>query len=150
MDQYKIGRFIAERRKQQNMTQEALGDKVGVTNKTVSRWETGRYMPDLDTIPILCNELGITVNELLSGEKLSDNYNKQADNNIMDVFEINKSVRKQKRLGDILTGIGTGIILGVVYAPDTTKKAICVGAGLTLLCIGWFIQAKVDHVVIGR
>ena len=57
MDQYKIGRFIAEKRKQKNMTQEALGEKVGVTNKTVSRWETGRYMPDLDTIPILCDEL---------------------------------------------------------------------------------------------
>ena len=44
MDQYKIGRFIAEKRKQKNLTQEALGEKVGVTNKTVSRWETGRYM----------------------------------------------------------------------------------------------------------
>ena len=73
MDQYKIGRFIAEKRKQKNMTQEALGEKVCVTNKTVSRWETGRYMPDLDTIPVLCEELGITVNELLCGEKLDEN-----------------------------------------------------------------------------
>lgn len=150
MDQYKIGRFIAERRKDKKMTQEELGEKVGVTNKTISRWETGRYMPDLDTMPVLCNELGITVNELLSGEKLSDDYNKQADNNIMDVFEINKSVRQQKCLGDSLKGFGTGIILGVVYAPDTSKKAICVGVGLILLCIGWFIQNKVYRAVIGR
>ena len=89
MDQYKIGRFIAEKRKQKNMTQEALGEKVGVTNKTVSRWETGRYMPDLDTIPVLCAELGITVNELLCAEHLDEDYKKQADENIMDVFTVN-------------------------------------------------------------
>lgn len=150
MDQYKIGRFIAEKRKQKNMTQEMLGEKVGVTNKTVSRWETGRYMPDLDTIPALCSELGITVNELLSGEGLTDQYGKEADHNIMDVFEVNKNVRKQKRVGDILTGIGTGIILGVVYAPDSIRKAICVGAGLALLCTGWYIQAVADRTLIGR
>ena len=98
MDQYKIGRFIAEKRKQKNLTQEALGEKVGVTNKTVSRWETGRYMPDLDTIPALCEELGITVNELLCGEKLDENYKEQADENILDVFAVNKSINKRKLL----------------------------------------------------
>ena len=150
MDQYKIGRFIAEKRKQKNMTQEALGEKVGVNNKTVSRWETGRYMPDLDTIPVLCEELGITVNELLCGEKLDENYKEQADENIMDVFAVNKSINKRKLLCDILTGAGAGIILGVVYAPDTTKKAICVGFGLALLCAGWFLRYKSDQAVIGR
>ncbi len=150
MDQYKIGRFIAENRKKKNMTQKVLGEKVGVTNKTVSRWETGRYMPDLDTIPILCDELGITVNELLCGEHLHDNYKEQADENIMDVFAVNKGINKRKLLCDILTGAGTGIILGVVYAPDTTKKAICVGFGLALLCVGWFLRYKLDQAVIGR
>ena len=72
MDQYKIGRFIAEKRKQKNMTQEALGEKVGVNNKIVSRWETGRYMPDLDTISVLCDELEISVNELLCVEQLDE------------------------------------------------------------------------------
>ena len=110
MDQYKIGRFIAENRKQKNMTQEALGSKVGVTNKTVSRWETGRYMPDLDTIPVLCDELGITANELLCGEKLDENYKEKADENVMDVLAVNKSINKRKLLCDILTGVGAGII----------------------------------------
>ena len=150
MDQYKIGRFIAETRKQKNLTQEALGEKVGVTNKTVSRWETGRYMPDLDTIPVLCEELGITVNELLCGEKLDENYKEQADENILDVFVVNKSINKRKLLCDSLIGAGAGIILGVVYAPDTTKKAICVGFGLALLCVGWFLRYKLDQAVIGR
>ena len=150
MDQYKIGRFIAETRKQKNLTQEALGEKVGVTNKTVSRWETGRYMPDLDTIPVLCEELGITVNELLCGEKLDENYKEQADENILDVFAVNKSINKRKLLCDSLIGAGAGIILGVVYAPDTTKKAICVGFGLALLCVGWFLRYRLDQAVIGR
>ena len=132
------------------MTQEALGEKVGVSNKTDTRWETGRYMPDLDTITMLCEELGITVNELLCGEKLGENYKKQADENIMDVFAVNKNINKRKLLCDILTGAGAGIILGVVYAPDTTKKAICVGFGLALLCTGWFLRYKLDQAVIGR
>lgn len=150
MDQYKIGRFIAENRKQKNMTQEMLGEKLGVTNKTVSRWETGKYMPDLDTIPVLCDELDISVNELLCGEHLKDDYNKQADDNIIDVFKVNKKIRKQKQVGDILTGIGTGIILGVVFAPDTVKKTVCVVIGLTFLCVGWFMRIKVERSVIGR
>lgn len=150
MDQYKIGRFIAENRKQKNMTQEMLGEKLGVTNKTVSRWETGKYMPDLDTIPVLCDELDISVNELLCGERLNDNYNKQADDNIMGVFAVNKKTRRQKQIGDLLTGVGTGIIFGVIYAPDTAKKAVCVAVGLTLFYVGWFMRIKVDRSVIGR
>ena len=101
MDQFKTGRFIAENRKQMNMTQEMLGEALGVTNKTVSRWETGKYMPDLDTIPVL-------------------------------------------------TGVGTGAIIGVVYAPDNPQKAVCVAAGLTLLCVGWYLRSVVDRTVIGR
>lgn len=150
MDQCKIGSFIAENRKQKNLTQEMLGEKLGVTNKTVSRWETGKYMPDLDTIPDLCNELGITVNELLCGEHLRDDYQQQADENIMGVFAKNKSIRKRKQWGDSLTGAGIGLIISTVYAPDNEKKNICFAVGLALLCLGLFIRIKVDREVIGR
>ena len=61
----------------------------------------------------------------------------------MDVFAVNKSLNKRKLLCDILTGAGAGIILGVVYAPDTAKKAIYVGFGLALLCVGWFFRYKI-------
>ena len=150
MDQYKIGRFIAENRKKKNLTQEMLGEKIGVTNKTVSRWETGKYMPDLDTIPPLCEELGISVNELLSGTYLKDDCHKQADENIMDVFAANKKIRRQRQISDILTGAGTGIILGVIYAPDTAEKTVCVVAGLLFLCVGWFIRIEVERSMIGK
>lgn len=68
----------------------------------------------------------------------------------MDVFAVNKNINKRKLLCDILTGAGAGIILGVVYAPDITKKTICVGFGLALLSTGWFLRYKLDQEVIGR
>ena len=72
MNQKEIGKFIASIRKEKNMTQQKLGDLLGVTNKTVSRWENGTYMPDIAIIPELCSVLRIEVNELLSGKKLSE------------------------------------------------------------------------------
>ena len=70
MDTKKIGAFIASCRKAKGYTQQQLAEKLGVTNKTVSRWETGKYMPDLSLLKPLCTELDITLNELLSGEKI--------------------------------------------------------------------------------
>ena len=85
MDQVKVGKFIAVLRKEQGMTQEALGRKLGVTNKTVSRWENGNYMPDIELLVPLGEELGVSVNELLAGERLDDAaFRKQADENLVE------------------------------------------------------------------
>lgn len=85
MDQVKVGKFIAALRKEQGLTQEALGRKLGVTNKTVSRWETGAYMPDIELLVPLGEMLGVSVNELLAGERLSDEqFRKQADENLVE------------------------------------------------------------------
>lgn len=73
MDTKKIGKFIAENRKAKKLTQQQLAESLGVTNKTVSRWENGNYMPDLSLLTPLSRELGITLNELLSGEKIEGN-----------------------------------------------------------------------------
>ena len=70
MNQEKIGKFIAKCRKDKNLTQGELADKLNISNKTISKWETGRGMPDASIMLELCEYLGITVNELLSGEKL--------------------------------------------------------------------------------
>ena len=72
MDQIKIGKFISSCRKEKNLTQEQLAEKLGVTNKSISRWENGYTMPDYTLLKDLCNELSINVNELLSGEKIND------------------------------------------------------------------------------
>ena len=71
MDQVKIGKFIAALRKEKAMTQEQLGAKLGVTNKTVSRWETGTYLPDVEMLSLLSQEFGVSLNELVAGEHLA-------------------------------------------------------------------------------
>ena len=71
MDQKKIGKFILELRKENNMTQQDLANKIGVTDRAISKWENGRGMPDLSLMKPLCKELGITINELISGERIT-------------------------------------------------------------------------------
>ena len=70
MNQEKIGKFIAKLRKEKKLTQEQLAEKLGVTSKSISRWENGNTMPDVSLFEPLCKELNITINELLSGEKI--------------------------------------------------------------------------------
>ena len=70
MDQSKIGKFIAECRKNNKLTQEQLAEKLGVTSKSISRWENGKTMPDLSLMRPLCDILDITINELISGERI--------------------------------------------------------------------------------
>ena len=69
MDQIKTGKFIAKLRKEKGFTQEELGGKLGVSNKTVSRWENGNYMPDIETLRILSKEFSVSIEELLDGER---------------------------------------------------------------------------------
>ncbi|MEE1257476.1 MAG: helix-turn-helix transcriptional regulator, partial [Lachnospiraceae bacterium] len=68
MNQQATGKFIAQKRKEKSLTQEQLAEKLGVSNKTVSKWETGKCMPDYSVVKILCEELEITVAELMDGE----------------------------------------------------------------------------------
>ena len=88
MDQEKIGKFIQECRKKKKMTQIELALKLGVTDKSIGNWENGRNMPDLSLFKPLCSELDITINELLSGEKLSkDKYQEKFEENIVNTIE---------------------------------------------------------------
>lgn len=86
MDTLQIGKFIAQLRKRENLTQEALGEKLGVTNKTVSRWENGNYLPDIETFQLLSGLFGVSINELLAGRELTDGeLREQADKNLVSV-----------------------------------------------------------------
>ena len=83
MDMEQIGRFIAQQRKEPYLTQEQLGEKIGVTGKTVSRWETGVYLPPADALIALSELFGVSINEILSGRKLSsDEYKAAAEENL--------------------------------------------------------------------
>lgn len=91
MDQIKIGKFIAALRKEKGLTQEQLGEKLGVTNKTISRWENGNYTPDVEMLALLSKEFGVSINELISGERLlAEDFKKAADNNL--VAALNNSI----------------------------------------------------------
>lgn len=83
MDTKKIGIFLAQLRREQNLTQEQLGERLGVTNKTVSRWENGNYLPPVEILQLLSDFYGITINEILSGERLNEEqYRQKAEENI--------------------------------------------------------------------
>ncbi len=88
MDQEKIGKFIAQCRKELNMTQEQLAEKLGISNKTVSRWENGNTFPDISILQDLCGALNISVNELLAGERIpEDNFKKRVEENTLRILE---------------------------------------------------------------
>ena len=94
MDQVKIGKFIAECRKNKKMTQAQLAEKLNITDRAISKWETGKGMPDSSVMLDLCKELGISVNELLSGEVIKmDDYNLKAEENLLEL-------KKQKEEAD--------------------------------------------------
>ena len=92
MNQEKIGRFISKLRKEKNMTQEQLAEKLGITNKSVSRWENGKTMPDLSIFKQLCETLDISINELMSGERIKDEeYSEKLEENFINTIDyINK------------------------------------------------------------
>ena len=95
MDQKKIGQFIGQRRKEREMTQKQLADEIGVSDKTISKWETGNGLPDILSLDALCKALEINVNELLSGEKLPpETYSEKAEENIMHLLEEKENTKK--------------------------------------------------------
>ena len=97
MDQIQIGKFIAKLRKEQGLTQEQLGEKIGVTNKTVSRWETGVYLPPADAMLALGELFNVSVNEILSGKRLTDaEYNKAAEENLTQAIKVSIFSSKDK------------------------------------------------------
>ena len=96
MDQIRIGKFIAESRKQKNLTQSQLSEKLGITDKAISKWERGIAMPDSSIMLELCDILGITVNELLSGEKINMENNNQKNEQLL--LEMAKELEKKNKM----------------------------------------------------
>lgn len=114
MDQIKIGNFIKECRKKSNMTQNDLAEKIGVTDKAISKWENGRGLPDTSVMLDLCKELNISVNELLSGELIeSENYTEKAENNLLDLNRKN-----EKKRNTIIFFIVVMIILLIISVAE--------------------------------
>ena len=119
MDQVKIGAFLAKLRREKGWTQAELGERLGVTNKTISRWENANYMPDIEMLRLLSEEFDVTINEILCGERVSDEeYRKKSDENVIsllrqDLFsrEERRKFWKRKWLRDRLSWIPVYVIL---------------------------------------
>lgn len=125
MDMQKIGSFLAELRKEKNLTQDELGEQIGVTNKTVSRWENGNYLPPVEMLQILSKLYHVSINELLSGKRLDDeHYRENAEEYIVvDFMKKRKEAKKRLALSIIvacissLSGIAIILLVGLLSAP---------------------------------
>ena len=141
MDLDKIGKFIALNRKNKGLTQEQLAEKLGVTNKTVSRWETGKYMPDLSLLKPLSEELGITLNELLSGEKIEEQkIVENMEKNIINTIDYsNKKVENEhKKISIILMILGAIISISAltIFDKESSWCSIYSIIGIIIFVIG--------------
>ena len=109
MDQDKIGKFIVELRKKKKMTQEELGNKIGVTDKTISRWETGKYMPDISLFKPLSEILDVSINDLMSGEIIDKkDYQEKFEENVIEAIS---TVKKESKKSNFTTNILLGIMV---------------------------------------
>ena len=106
MDQIKIGKFIAECRKKNNLTQMQLAEKLNITDRAISKWENGKAMPDSSIMLDLCNELKISVNELLCGELIEmNNYNESVEKNLLEMVKQKEENDKRLLRMEVLMGI---------------------------------------------
>lgn len=112
MEQLKVGRFITKKWKEQNLTQEQLAERLGISNKTISKWETGKCMPDYAVVKNLCEELNVSVSELMDGEETDDKSIRMYDEEqILDLLRRTQELEKQKVM---LTGVVL-IVMGVAF-----------------------------------
>ncbi len=153
MDQIKIGQFISECRKSKNMTQAQLAEKLNITDRAISKWETGKGMPDSSIMLELCNELSITVNELLSGERISMNdYTKKMEENLLEFKKSDEEKNIMLLQLEIVIGvISTVVFLGAItfanlFVQDRTYIAIIGISSFIIFLIGISFALKIEAV----
>lgn len=153
MDQIKIGKFIALRRKAKNMTQMQLAEKMGVSDRAVSKWETGRSMPDPSIMLELCNELGITVNDLLCGEVVTmENYKEQYEKNLVDMAQQKEqSDRSMLRLEMVIGCLSVFILLSLSLVAAYVRmenwlRILMVVGGFVACMIGLCWAIRIEQV----
>ena len=144
MDQTRIGRFISKKRKEQGMTQMTLAEKLGITDRAVSKWETGKSLPDASIMLEFCGLLGITVNELLSGEEVSvENYNEKAEQNLLEAIAQKELADKRLLRMEVVVGaISAAFLLTLV-----TGGALLGKAGQTVWAIVLMVFGMLQFIV---
>ena len=153
MDQAKIGRFIAECRKKENMTQIQLAEKLGITDRAVSKWERGLAMPDSSIMIDLCKLLKISVNDLLSGEIVSgDNYTRGLEDNLLDAIKQKEESDRQLLTVEWILSILSLVILflPIIIASllpiDENAKTVISFSGFIPAILGLCFAIRIEQV----
>ena len=150
MNQEKIGKFIATLRKEQNLTQEELAEKLGITAKAVSKWECGKGLPDASIMLELCKILKITVNDLLSGERVDkENYQKKLEKNIIDTIDYSNKIvdEKNRKIAIFIMLLGIFLIFNAfsIFPTESSWGSIYSVVGLLISTLG-FINLKKNKI----
>lgn len=127
MDTIKIRKFLKELRKEKGLTQEQLGEKVGVTNKTISRWENGNYLPPVECLSILSELYDVSINEIIAGQRLEkEEFISAAEDNLSEALELSESVYKKRERSLMLTFIISTVlaIVLILIVPFDTEHIL--------------------------
>ena len=151
MDQIKIGKFIAECRKKNNLTQMQLAEKLNITDRAISKWENGKTMPDSSIMLDLCNELKISVNELLSGEMISvENKNEKQEQILLDMA---KQIEQKNKIiwtsmwvimAVSIIALIIGIFIAVFLIPEGIEQLITILGICIVFLIPCFYALKLE------
>ena len=153
MDQVKIGKFLSDERKAKGYTQKQLSELLGISDKTISKWECGNGFPEASLLLPLCNELEITVNELLTGERISQqNYKKKAEENMVNMIR-EKEENKQKLLLTTMIGVISTItfvtlLLVVCFYSDVITlpiKMVLMVIAISVFGVGLYVAMWGDR-----
>ena len=141
MDQEKIGKFIASCRRKKNITQQELAEKLGVSDRTIGNWENGRNMPDLSLFKPLCHELDITLNDLMSGEKVKEKeYQEKLEENIINTINYtNKKIKNHNNLIGlilIIFGVLISITAVAIFPSESSWGSIYSVFGAIISLVG--------------
>lgn len=149
MNQEKIGKFIATCRKKQKMTQNELGELLGVTEKSISNWENGRNMPDLSLFKPLCDALNITINDLMSGEKIEkEKYQEKFEENIVNTIDF--STKKLNKYSGIISliliifGLFISLSAIMIFPSESSWGSIYSIFGIIIFMIG---MTRITHII---
>ena len=151
MNQVKIGKFIASKRKEQGLTQLQLAEKLGITDRAVSKWETGKSLPDASLMPELCKLLKITINDLLCGEVVSvENYNEKAEKALLEMVKKEETQNKKLMMYENVIGFGSTIsflmqvLVAVFFVKNTTAQILLFILAFAFLIIGVSFALKIE------
>lgn len=154
MDQIKIGKFIANRRKEQNLTQMQLAGLLGITDRAISKWERGKSLPDASIMLDLCKILDITVNDLLSGEiVVMDNYEKQLEEKLIELVKQKEETDKKLLKLEWVIGILSFFVMFIpisigAFTPIEKEwvRVVIVFSGFIPAVVGFAVALKIEQV----